>query len=152
MRNWPVAHRTLSPPTTADSAAALDFAVARLPGPSALGGQNLAISTHSRRPRAAQALIEFLTGERSQQILFERGGFAATREIVYRDAAVTDRYRYAPTLLEAIRSAHTRPVTPHYAQFSETFRAIVRQSLADGGRLPPDAKPRLEAALKGYQR
>ncbi|MGI5238180.1 extracellular solute-binding protein [Dactylosporangium sp. CA-139066] len=152
MRNWPVAHRTLDPPASADSTAVLDFAVARLPGPSALGGQNLAISAHSKRPRAARELIEFLTSERSQQILFERGGFAATREIVYRDAAVTSRYRYAPTLLESIRSARTRPVTPHYAQFSETFRAVVRQALSDGGRLPADAKPRLEAALKGYKR
>jgi multiple sugar transport system substrate-binding protein len=152
MRNWPVAHRTLDPPTGGDSAAVLDFAVARLPGPSALGGQNLAIAAHSKRPRAARELIAFLTSERSQQILFERGGFAATREIVYRDAAVTQRYRYAPTLLESIRSARTRPVTPHYAQFSETFRAVVRQALSDGGQLPPDAKPRLEAALKGYKR
>ncbi|MEV6929921.1 extracellular solute-binding protein [Dactylosporangium sp. NPDC051485] len=152
MRNWPVAHRALDPPSAGDSAKALDFAVTRLPGPSALGGQNLAIAAHSRRPRAARALIEFLTGERSQQILFERGGFAATREIVYRDAEVIQRYRYAPTLLEAIRDARTRPVTPHYAQFSETFRALVRQALADGGHLPPDAKPRLEAALQGYKR
>ncbi|WP_433616009.1 extracellular solute-binding protein [Dactylosporangium sp. CA-139114] len=172
MRNWPVAHRTLDPPANLaaapgpssspgaaptappapDTRPALAFGVTRLPGPSALGGQNLAVSAHSRRPNAARQLIEFLTSERSQQILFERGGFAATREIVYRDAQVVRRYRYAPTLLEAIRSARTRPVTPHYAQFSETFRAIVREALADGGRLPADAKPRLEAALKGYKR
>ncbi|MFI5910737.1 extracellular solute-binding protein [Dactylosporangium sp. NPDC051541] len=167
MRNWPVAHRTLDPPpalapppgatpgpaaTPADTRPALEFEVTRLPGPSALGGQNLAVSAHSRHPDAARQLIAFLTSERSQQILFERGGFAATREIVYRDAEVIQRYRYAPTLLEAIRNARTRPVTPHYAQFSETFRAIVRQALADGGQLPADAKARLEAALQGYKR
>jgi multiple sugar transport system substrate-binding protein len=167
MRNWPVAHRALDPPLSAastpnaapsagpgapDTRPALDFEVTRLPGQSALGGQNLAVSAHSRRPNAARQLIQFLTSERSQQILFERGGFAATRELVYRDAEVVQLYRYAPTLLEAIRSARTRPVTPHYAQFSETFRAIVRQALADGGQLPPDAKPRLEAALQGYKR
>ncbi|GAA2627427.1 ABC transporter substrate-binding protein [Dactylosporangium fulvum] len=152
MRNWPVAHRALEPREGADSAAAVEFRVAKLPGPSALGGQNLAIAADSRHPRAAQHLIEFLTGERSQQILFERGGFAATREIVYRDTTVVQRYRYAPVLLEAIRSARSRPVTPHYAQFTETFRRIVREALADGGRLPADAKPRLEAALQGYKR
>ncbi|WP_433206606.1 ABC transporter substrate-binding protein [Dactylosporangium sp. CS-047395] len=166
MRNWPVAHRTLDPPpalapapgatpgpvASPDTRPALRFGVTRLPGPSALGGQNLAVSAHSRHPNAARQLIEFLTSERSQQILFERGGFAATREIVYRDAEVVQRYRYAPTLLEAIRSARTRPVTPHYAQFSETFRAVVREALANGGQLPADAKARLEAALKGYKR
>ncbi|WP_426505141.1 extracellular solute-binding protein [Dactylosporangium sp. McL0621] len=168
MRNWPVAHRALDPPadlaasrpstaaspapSASDTRPAVRFEVTRLPGPSALGGQNLAVSAHSRHPNAARQLIEFLTSERSQQILFERGGFAATREIVYRDAQVVRRYRYAPTLLEAIRLAHTRPVTPHYAQFSETFRAVVRAALADGGQLPADAKARLEAALKGYKR
>lgn len=151
MRNWPVAHRALEPRAGSDSAAAVSFGVAKLPGPSALGGQNLAVSKQSRHPRAAQRLIEFLTGERSQQLLFERGGFAATREIVYRDATVVKLYRYAPALLASIGSARSRPVTPHYAQFSETFRAIVRQALADGGRLPPDATSRLERALQGYK-
>jgi multiple sugar transport system substrate-binding protein len=151
MRNWPVAHRALDPADGADSAPAVEFGVAKLPGPSVLGGQNLAVATQSRRPRAARALIEFLTGERSQQLLFERGGFAATREIVYRDAAVVKRYRYAPTLLDAIRSAHSRPVTAHYAQFSETFRQIVLEALGDGGRLPADARPRLQRALQGYK-
>ena len=141
----------LDPAEGADSAATVEFGVAKLPGPSVLGGQNLAVAKHSRHPRAARALIAFLTGERSQQLLFERGGFAATREIVYRDAAVVKLYRYAPTLLEAIRSAHSRPVTAHYAQFSETFRQVVLEALADGGRLPPDAKPRLQRALQGYR-
>ncbi len=152
MRNWPVAYRSLNPSTGADAAPAVPFQVTQLPGPSVLGGQNLAIAKDSRHPRAAQKLIEFLTSERSQQILFEHGGFAATREIVYRDATVVNLYRYAPTLLEAIRSARTRPVTPHYSQFSETFRQIVRQALANGGQLPDDAESRLEGALQGYKR
>jgi multiple sugar transport system substrate-binding protein len=152
MRNWPVAYRSLNPSTGADAAPAVPFQVAPLPGPSVLGGQNLAIAKDTRRPRAAQKLIEFLTSERSQQILFEHGGFAATREIVYRDATVVNLYRYAPTLLEAIQSARTRPITPHYSQFSETFRQLVRQALANGGQLPDDAKARLEGALEGYKR
>jgi len=152
MRNWPVAYRSLNPSTGADAAPAVPFQVTQLPGPSVLGGQNLAIAKDSRHPRAAQKLIEFLTSERSQQILFEHGGFAATREIVYRDATVVNLYRYAPTLLEAIQSARTRPITPHYSQFSQTFRQIVRQALANGGQLPDDAKSRLEGALEGYKR
>ena len=84
-------------------------------------------------------------------MLFERGGFAATREIVYRDATVVKLHRYAPTLLDAIRSAHSRPVTAHYAQFSETFRQVVLEAFADGGQLPADAAPRLRRALQGYK-
>jgi multiple sugar transport system substrate-binding protein len=153
MRNWPVAHRALDAlGGEAQPSNRLEFLVAKLPGPSVLGGQNLAIASDTVKPRAAQSLIEFLTSERSQQILFERGGFAATREVVYRDSAVVNLYRYAPTLLEAIRSARPRPVTAHYAQFSEAFRHVVREALRDGGVLPPDAVQRLEDALKGYQR
>ena len=73
----------------------MPFDVARIPGRSVLGGQNLAIAANSDQPRAAQELIEFLTSARSQQILFERGGFAATREVVYQDSAVRANFPYA---------------------------------------------------------
>lgn len=48
----------------------VDFGVAPFPGNSILGGENLAISATTGKPRAAQALVEFLTNPRSQQILF----------------------------------------------------------------------------------
>lgn len=152
MRNWPVAYRTLDSSRGGDPAARLPYAVAKLPGPSVLGGQDLAVARNTGKPRAAQALVEFLTSERSQQILFERGGFAATRELVYRDSTVVDRYRYAPILLTAIRQARPRPVTAHYAQFSKAFQRLVQHALENGGELPPDARDRLADALKGYQR
>jgi multiple sugar transport system substrate-binding protein len=63
---------------------------------------------------------------------------------------VTERYGYAQTLLAAIQEARPRPVLPRYAQFSKTFRAIVREALANGGDLPPDAVTRLERARQGY--
>ncbi len=152
LRMWPVAYRTLQAPPTNQPAGSgpPPFGVSRLPGPSTLGGQDLALASGTRRPRAAQALIEFLTSERSQQILFERGGFAATREIVYHDAAVIDKYRYAPVLLDAVRAARPRPVTPHYARFTEVFRQIVRSALSNGGQLPPNATAALSDALRGY--
>jgi multiple sugar transport system substrate-binding protein len=152
LRMWPVAYRTLQAPSGNQPAGTgpPPFGVSRLPGPSALGGQDLAIASGTRRPRAAQALIEFLTSERSQQILFERGGFAATREIVYHDAAVIEKYAYAPVLLDAVRSARPRPVTPHYARFTEVFRQLVRSALSNGGQLPPNATAALRDALRGY--
>lgn len=64
-----------------------DFAVGMRPMPGGvLGGRSLAISAFSERPVAAQALVEFLTGPASQQLMFERGGFAATRDEPYYDA------------------------------------------------------------------
>jgi multiple sugar transport system substrate-binding protein len=147
MRNWPVAYRGLGGGEPGEPTVAFD--VARIPGRSVLGGQNLAIAANSDQPRAAQDLIEFLTSARSQQILFERGGFAATREIVYQDSAVRANFPYAVTLLDAIKQADLRPVTPYYAMFSETFREGVRYALGNGGELPPKFTTRLANALKG---
>jgi len=154
MRNWPVAYRGLeaSAPDDGGAGKAFPFKVTTLPGPSVLGGQNLAVAEGTGRPRAARALIEFLTSPRSQQILFERGGFAATREIVYRDQTVTDKYPYALTLLAAIRQARSRPVTPYYVAFSEEFRGVIRQALDAQGQLPADATDRLADALDGHRR
>jgi multiple sugar transport system substrate-binding protein len=152
MRNWPVEYRALNPPASDTPASKVPFDVARLPWPSVLGGQNLAISSRSGQPRAAQALIEFLTSERSQQILFERGGFAASRRLVYDDQEVQRRYPYAMTLRQAIEAARPRPVLPRYAQFSEEFRRIVREALDNGGQIPPDAVKRLDDARNGYRR
>ena len=149
MRNWPVAYRTLSStPAGESSGQRVPFGVVPLPGPSVLGGQNLAMARSSGNPRAAQALIEFLTDARSQQLLFERGGLAATREIVYRDAAVGERYPYAGVLLQAVQRAHPRPVTPCYSAFSEAFRTAIDTALRDGEPLPGDFKETLESVLR----
>nr|MDT0659049.1 extracellular solute-binding protein [Micromonospora sp. DSM 115978] len=150
MRNWPVQYRELT--AVGSDEDRIPFAVAPLPGRSVLGGQNLAIAAGSDQPRAAQELIEFLTNSRSQQILFERGGFAATREVVYQDEKVLAQYPYARTLLDAIRQADTRPDTPYYALFGEVFRDGLLEALHNGGELPADFSDRLADALRGVQR
>ncbi|ONI87439.1 hypothetical protein ALI144C_08555 [Actinosynnema sp. ALI-1.44] len=147
MRNWPVAYRNLDSLTSDDANQTAFFKVVPLPGPSVLGGQNLAVSSKSERPRAARALIEFLTGPRSQQILFERGGFAATRDVVYEDAEVRHRRPYAEALRDTINRAKLRPVSPCYVRFAEAFRAVVNETLNAGGKLPSNATERLTAAL-----
>jgi multiple sugar transport system substrate-binding protein len=148
MRNWPVAYRALD--QGLEGTPAVRFDVAPLPGGSGvLGGQNLAVSADSTRPRAAQALIEFLTSERSQQILFERGGLPATRKVVYSDQVVRERYPYVTTLEDALGRAELRPTQPHYARFSEVFRAAVDSYLRQGTPLPDDLKDQLVDALKG---
>jgi multiple sugar transport system substrate-binding protein len=148
MRNWPRAYRALA--QDLEGAPAVQFGVAPLPGGSGvLGGQNLAVSADSTRPRAAQALIEFLTGERSQQVQFERGGLPATRAVVYSDQAVRDRYPYVAILEEALTTAEPRPTQPHYARFSEVFRAAVTGYLRQGRPLADDLQAQLEAAVKG---
>ncbi|SCG63003.1 extracellular solute-binding protein [Micromonospora humi] len=151
MRNWPVAYRKL---TGADASAPASPAASRvgvtaLPGPSVLGGQNLAVARQSRQPRAAQALIEYLTGEESQRTLFEKGGFAATRAVVYSDAIIKENYPYLPLLRDAVDRARLRPVSPHYVNFSLVLRGYVMTVLKREGTLPDDLARRLTDALRG---
>ncbi|MFC5289066.1 extracellular solute-binding protein [Actinokineospora guangxiensis] len=141
LRNWPIAYRELTGKN-------IPFGVMELPGPSVLGGQNLAIAARSANKGAARELIEFLTSPRSQQLLFERGGLAATRGIVYQDPTILNEYPYAGSLLKAVEEAEPRPVGPHYTRFSETLRDVVRQMLVEG-ELPPDYLERLDRAWKG---
>jgi multiple sugar transport system substrate-binding protein len=148
MRNWPVKFQSLK--EDLEGAPAVTFDVAPLPSDSGvLGGQNLAIAADTTRPRAARALIEFLTSERSQQILFERGGLPATRKVVYSDPVVRERYEYVPTLERALEHAKPRPAQPHYARFSQVLRTAVDGYLRQGVPLPDDIQDQLVGALKG---
>ncbi|HEU5127373.1 MAG TPA: extracellular solute-binding protein [Glycomyces sp.] len=80
LRHWPRVFRSFDP-------CGADFQVGVVPMPGGvLGGQSLAVSAASRRPVVSQALIEFLTGPAAQQLIFERGGYAATRHEPYYDA------------------------------------------------------------------
>jgi multiple sugar transport system substrate-binding protein len=153
MRNWPLAysqlkHRQQLGPDGFDIRR--NFAVRELPGDSVLGGQNLAIAAGTRKPAAARALIQFLTSEESERTLFRDGGLPATRSAVYDDGSVRAAQPYAAILLDVIEHhSRQRPVTTHYPLFSTVFQAVIVDALNDGGRLPPDAVPRLTAALKG---
>jgi multiple sugar transport system substrate-binding protein len=160
MRNWPVQHSALlnNDNDSADlsvrervpfSVGKLPGSQERIPGPSALGGQNLAIASTSKKPRTAQAFIEFMTQESSQLLLARYGGFAPTRKAPYKDEAVRKAYPYMPTLEESIESAKLRPVTPHYTNFSREFRRIVIHAMNNGGDPPHDFGETLTNALQG---
>jgi multiple sugar transport system substrate-binding protein len=140
MRNWPVAYRHLTTGTEDDPAPLTEHEVglARLPStesgqpaPGVLGGQSLAIARDSDQPRAAQALVEFLTGDRSQQKLFAVGGFVPTRRVVYEDQQLLDNHSYLSLVREAVETAVPRPVDPRYELLSETIRRVVRPYLRE---------------------
>jgi multiple sugar transport system substrate-binding protein len=151
MRNWPVQHSTLLNNDTPDVSKPkrIPFGVTTLPGPSALGGQNLAVAAKSDAPRAAQDLIEFMTQDSSQLLLARYGGFAPTRKAPYRDKTTTTHRPYLSTLQAAVESANLRPITPYYPYFSDAVRDIVRIAMANGGEPPKDFGVRLTRSLQG---
>lgn len=168
MRNWPYAFRML----TADPRVPDSFVVTNLPGAglSVLGGWNLAVSAHSKHEAEAGALIHFLTSKNAQRRLFSCGGFTPSRNSAFEDPKPCSDKKYRPeelppperftgfanTLKAALYDARPRPVTPYYAQFSETFRGCVIQVLDAHDKLPGARRPTpktladaLTAALNG---
>lgn len=120
MRGWPVAHRELAEELGRD-AQGPRVGVAALPGPSVLGGQNLAIAKDTKRPKAAQALIEFLTSKSAQRQLFVDGGLAPARQSVL-DETSPSRVPYVNTLELALNTARNRPATPYYPLFTRVMQ------------------------------
>jgi multiple sugar transport system substrate-binding protein len=157
LRHWPRALRLLR----GEDAAPFRVGFMPVPGGGVLGGQSLAVAAASKYPVATRRLVEFLTDERSHQVIFERGGFAASREAPYRDPAApwahpatTDRLAaslvdYATgkgaegtndplrkandALRLALDGASPRPRLQHYVELSEEFRRYVRRVLSPGG-------------------
>ncbi len=171
LRHWPYAYRTLHQSLTGEQ-----LGVAPLPGRAVLGGQNLAVTTASKRGAAAQELIRFLTSQESERCLLD-AGFAATRLSAYHDngltcraakpsapatpnAESTDRMprdehgrpKYArDILLPALQNAVQRPRTPLYGAFTQTFTTELRRLYTDkppsDARLAKDLHAKLKRAL-----
>ncbi len=144
-RNWAVAHEQLTKRQRELDAAGITSRSAAPPSQSVLGGQNLAISAATDKPRAAQALIEFLTSTQSQLILSEIGGFAPTRDSVY-ERATSEHVR---AVRQALQNARPRPTIPFYTEFSRTFRNGVKNVAREGDRIS-DAT--LQELTEIYQR
>ncbi|MFJ2718741.1 extracellular solute-binding protein [Streptomyces sp. NPDC087437] len=171
LRQWPYAYGTLH-----QSFAEQDLGVAPLPGRAVLGGQNLAVTRSSQRAGKAAELITFLTSPQSERCLLD-AGFAATRTSAYTDDRVrctsasasggspsasptgesTDRMPrdaagrpgYARgILLPALQRAVSRPRTPLYGAFTQTFTAQLGALFTDDP--PSDAvlAGRLDEALR----
>ncbi|MEU5153074.1 extracellular solute-binding protein [Glycomyces sp. NPDC021274] len=158
LRHWPQAVRTLEQCgafAAAASPVAFEVGVVPMPG-GVLGGGSLAVSAYSKRKNVSRALIEFLTGPTSQQLLFERGGFAATRPEPYFDAiaqlrngipaagsdceSVGGPRSEAAAMYAALtgEGPGQRPEVRRYTQFSRAFRDELHPKLGQ------DASPDLD--------
>jgi multiple sugar transport system substrate-binding protein len=100
-----------------------------LPGPSALGGANLAISSYSRHPAEALAFIKFLTDAQNEQVMFTKGGFPPVLTQLYDDPVLRTRYPDLTWVLEAIDHARPRPAVTTYEQASQAIFGQVEQAL-----------------------
>lgn len=126
LRNWPYVYRLLADP---NSPVADDFGVAPLPGPNALGGWNLGISSCSTHRRTARDFIEFLTSEENQRLLFEKAGAGPTIAAIYEDTELRSRHPFLGVLRTALRQSRERPTVPYYEAVSDAVQEHVTDAL-----------------------
>jgi multiple sugar transport system substrate-binding protein len=155
MRNWPYAYALGEKAPKVKG----KFDVAPFPefeggGKAAiLGGHNLVISQYSENPGAALALVEFLTSEKEQIIMFRDYSLAPTIASAYDDPGVQKKYDFASDLKDSVGQARARPVSPVYPQISQAIYKNVNEALA--GRVSPEdalktAQSEMQKALETF--
>jgi multiple sugar transport system substrate-binding protein len=126
LRNWTYAYSRLN---GHDSRVAGKVGVAALPGPSALGGWNVALSSCSTRRATARDFIKFLTSEDSERTFFTQAGFAPGRNALYDDPELQREFPYLRVLRNSIEGSRNRPVTPYYDQVSNAIQTHLQSVL-----------------------
>ncbi|NUT47992.1 MAG: ABC transporter substrate-binding protein [Saccharothrix sp.] len=121
LRNWPFAGPRLD---GAGSRVAGKWGKAVLPGPSALGGWNLAVSRCSANQRTAREFIRFVTGDDNQRRMFEAAGFAPTSRALYDDPDPDVRL-----LRDSVLNARIRRPSAHYDELTSVMQANLHHAL-----------------------
>ena len=150
MRQWPYAYNLAE--TEGSSKIKGKFAVAPLvgldgAGTSSLGGHNNAVSAFSDNKATAIDFVNWIMEEDQQRLYVEKGGNAPVIESLYSDPELVKKYAYLPTLLESIKTAVPRPITPFYPAVS---KAITDNSYAAmrGEKSAEDAIKDMQAAME----
>ena len=123
------------------------FGVTMLPGPSALGGFNLAISQFARHPKTALEFIKWFTSEREQRALATDYLVPPALRSLYDDPQLLQSIPYLSVLKESIDTAKNRPMTPYYDKVSEAVRDNMLAAI-HGNKSPDQAISDLAKTLQ----
>jgi multiple sugar transport system substrate-binding protein len=121
MRNWPYAGPVLD---AEGSAVTGRWGRVTLPGSSALGGWNLAVSRCSANQKTAREFIKFVTGDDNQRLMFQRAGFAPTSRALYDEPGLI-----APELRESLLHARIRPLSAYYDELTSVMQENLHHAL-----------------------
>jgi multiple sugar transport system substrate-binding protein len=149
LRNWPYVYAQLNGPA---SPVADKFGVAPLPGPGALGGWNLGVSTCSKNRETARDFIEFVVSEENQRLLFEKAGFAPTNASLYDDPGLRRQFKYLDVLRDGVENSRYRPSTPFYEDVSDTIQEYVANAMSNpvsAGEMTDRLADRLTTVAQG---
>lgn len=148
MRNWPYAWEQAQAPGSPIRGRVGMAALPSLtgePGPGALGGWHLAVNAHvpAERRRAAEALIAHLTSPEANLLLAVHYGRNPPRPAVYEEPRLRAQEPFIASLLERVRGARPRPVSPYYNLLSDVLQGELSAALA-GLRSPQQALRRAQ--------
>jgi multiple sugar transport system substrate-binding protein len=146
LRNWPYVYNLAK--TDPSSTVKDTFGVAPLPGltgtgASSLGGHNAGISAYSKHQATALDFLKFLETDESQKFFATQGSLAPVFGALYTDPALTAKLPYLPTLLDSIKTAVPRPVSPFYP--------AVTRAVQDNAYAALQGQKSVSAALKDMQ-
>ncbi|QKT02842.1 ABC transporter substrate-binding protein [Ectothiorhodospiraceae bacterium 2226] len=153
LRNWPYAWALFERPESAVRGRVGVSALPRFAGGEAaatLGGWQLAVNPHSRRPQQAEALVAYLTSREAQKALALAYGFQPARRDLYDDPELRAAQPQLALFYPIFEQARPRPVSAHYARLSQILQAEFSAAVA-GVKSPEaalrDAQRQAEAAL-----
>jgi multiple sugar transport system substrate-binding protein len=110
-----------------------------------IGGINLGVSAYSRHPDLAFQAAACLRDADNQKYAAIKGGLPPTIESLYGDPALRRSYPFADTILQSLREASTRPLTPAYTNVSLEIQSV----LSPPGHIdPPTVPSRLKTTLR----
>ncbi len=138
MRNWPYAFTLGQQAPIKGKFAVTTFpSYAGAPGAGVLGGYNFAVSAYSKNPEAALKFINFMTAP-EQQVALVKTSEPPVVTAAYSDPAAEKAFPFgASKMLDAVKQAKARPVSPVYPQISEAISTNVHDALT--GSASPDA-------------
>jgi multiple sugar transport system substrate-binding protein len=150
LRNWPYVYNLAL--TDGSSTVKDTFGVAPIPGEngvgaSTLGGHNAAISVYSKHKATAHDFLEFLESNETQKFFATQGSLAPVVGSLYTDSELTSKLPYLPTLLQSIKSAEPRPVSPYYPAVTKAIQDNTYAALK-GSKSVKQALSDMQAAVK----
>jgi multiple sugar transport system substrate-binding protein len=135
-----------------ESAVKGNVGVARLPamegGQSAtcLGGWEWGVSAYSEHPEDAVALVKYLSSPEVAKHMAIHGSLMPAFPEVFEDPEVLAAVPWFADAKSVVETARPRPVTPRYAEVSETIRTTFNAVLA-GVTSPEDGVAEIKARL-----
>jgi multiple sugar transport system substrate-binding protein len=153
LRHWPDAWKSLEM-TPASTGV---VRVTRLPGPSVLGGESIAVAACSPHRSSALKLVQFLSRPRTQLFMYTDGLYLPTRSQIYRDGTLEAEDVLPKETIEqvllSLDEARPRPLVPDYLHTSrlihEKVHGDLQRATVQGAAPKPDAvADQLAAALR----